>query len=130
MPEHLIVMDMQEKFLADKPDDSLQRAIATINSMINDFRARGLKITFTELDPQRYGPTIQQLQADPSNTIIKDDSDLFSADAFLARLENTDTLVFTGCNLEFCIALSVESAIAKNLNVVVVHNAVLFIIKS
>jgi nicotinamidase-related amidase len=123
--EHLVVSDMQTKFINEDSVFDLELKKNILKKIILDFRARHIPITYTFFWPEiKFGPIIPDLQPmDYSEIVSKENTSAFSSFGFIQRINDANLLYITGCNLHACIKLTVEDAVKKGLDVVVFDNA-------
>jgi nicotinamidase-related amidase len=124
--EHLVVMDMQDYFLKDKPSDEVAFVIAQINDIIYSFREFGLPITFCVADPLYFGHTSEAIDCRDGDIVIpKAQNNAFTSHAFVRRVEQSRRLVITGCKLEFCVRETAAHAVNLGFEVIIPKDAVL-----
>ena len=128
----ILVVDMQVGLLEGEPKHDLHGVMERINRLTAKVRDQSGTVIFVQhcgckgddFEPQTYGwEILPELLRDPADVVVwKDLNDPFAGTGLQARLEEIapDRLLITGWATDFCVDLTVRSAVANHHNVVVV----------
>lgn len=130
----LLVIDMQDYFLADKKTDDLERKLAVQAAMINSFRAQNRLTVYTVMFPKDPDLESNGIPSQISPKSVDEIVPKFYSDCF----KNTELehhlkgyhLHVVGCNAESCVKETVDSALLLGYQVTVYKNAILAIYSS
>ena len=124
--ERLVVIDMQEGFLENKPRKDVESVVTVIENLVAWARKSNIPITFTMFPEDRYGALVSQMSPKSGEIITKNDSSAFSSPEFCQKMQGAWKLYVTGANVHACVGLTVKEAAKRNLEVVVFRNATLY----
>ncbi len=132
--EALIVIDMQKGSFRDTVRHDADGVVARINGVAEDFRQRGDAVVFIQHDGSREGEFVPgtddwkllpSLIVRPGDAVIaKRYNDAFIETAledYLARA-GIRTLYIAGCATDFCVNATVQSAVRKSYDVVILRD--------
>lgn len=125
MAEHLVVMDMQEKFMEYREPEDVAAAVLVIQGLITLFRAQEKNIVYPMFPENRFGKILNALAPRPEEIMEKEESDAYICTDFSKRIPDRSVIHMTGCNLDVCVRLTVESALRHHCKVVVHKDGVL-----
>jgi nicotinamidase-related amidase len=119
--QHIVVVDMQSKFLTDKKPEDLAQKTRVICDILTQCENLSIPVTYTMFPEERFGAIIDEIKPyDLSHIVVKTDSDAFLCPEFKAKVRSSHILYFVGCNLDVCVLLTAQSAVRYG------HKAVLF----
>ena len=129
MKEHLVILDMQENFLKNKPSELVKKATSSICKLVDESRRVLRPVTFTLYLGGMFGGgrIIPELwhQARQEEIITKTRNSAFRSPQFVQRVSGSDLLYIVGCNLEFCIIETIKDGLESGMEIVAYKNAIL-----
>jgi nicotinamidase-related amidase len=124
--QHVIIIDMQQKFLTDKKPEDVANKTHVIYDILTQCEKLHIPVTYAMCPEDDFGPIIDEIKPyDLSHIVVKTESDAFSSSEFRNRIRFARTLYFAGCNLDVCVKLTVESAIRRGYKAVLFKDALL-----
>lgn len=122
---HLVVIDLQDSFMWHKDPIQVERALQVTLAMIEVARLAEIPITFIMYSQQ--GELLPGLEPKGKleKIVVKNNDDAFSKRGFARRVARAQFLHLAGCNLEFCVRKTVDSAVKRKHKVVLYRNALL-----
>ena len=124
--EHLLVIDMQTGFMADKVTPQERSATLVINSLEARARRLGIPVTYSVQSSDKYGFLIPQMNpASPDEIVDTQYNDAFTSPVFADRVNQSGPLAICGRNLEFCVLATAVSAVQNGYHTWVVKDAVI-----
>lgn len=123
--EHLVIIDMQQKFMEGKNEQKIATALLTIQHLVTHCRSLAIPITFTLFPEKEFGHLLPELIAYEEEIVTKQGSDAFLSNAFRERVNKSEILHIAGCNLDVCVRLTVESGVNYGKHLVVYKNGIL-----
>lgn len=123
----LLVLDMQEPFLKAMPDR--EALIIRTTFAISAARLLGIRVFFTEQNPDKLGPTHPELlsRAGQVNTVFaKDTFGALDAPGLTETLTQTETthLLLSGLEVPVCIYQTALQALEMEVGVTILYDAV------
>ncbi|WP_338236696.1 cysteine hydrolase family protein [Persicobacter diffluens] len=131
--EALIIIDMQKgSFTPETPRYAADQVVARINSLSKRFNALAWPVIFIQHDGSREGgffpeteawEILDSLDRKASDLLVsKQANDMFYKTDLREILDRKDikTIYVTGCATDYCVEASVQSALVKDYQVVVV----------
>lgn len=132
----LLIIDMQKgSFTAATPRHDTAGVVSRINDLANIFRAQNLPVIFIQHDgskEQAFIPhteeweLLDELERSPSDLIIsKTANDAFYQSDLAESLEENGIteLLITGCATDFCVESTIQSALVREYQIIVVRDA-------
>lgn len=132
----LLIIDMQKgSFTRSSPRFGAEKVVERINSLIKLFRQSGFPVFFIQHNGARENTFIPNtsewellsgLDVESDSVFIeKQANDCFYESLLSQKLKelNIDELFVTGCATDFCVEATVQSALAKNYNIIVARDA-------
>lgn len=133
--EVLLVIDMQQgSFTSKTPRFDTEGVVNRINELAQIFREQGLAVIFIQHDGTQmneYIPNtpewalLSTLTVSPADMMIgKYANDVFYNSQLQSKLAalKANKLYITGCATDFCVEATIQSALAKDYNIVVVED--------
>lgn len=133
--EALLIIDMQQgSFTSKTPRFDTEGVVNRINELAQIFREAGLPVIFIRHDGTKMNEFIPNTKEwELLNTLVMEPTDIFinkyANDVFYnSQLQskltglNVTTLYITGCATDFCIESTIQSALTKDFNIVVVED--------
>lgn len=133
--EALLIIDMQQgSFTSKTPRFDTEGVVNRINELAQIFREAGLPVIFIRHDGTKMNEFIPNTKEwELLNTLVTEPTDIFinkyANDVFYnSQLQskltglNVTTLYITGCATDFCIESTIQSALTKDFNIVVVED--------
>ncbi|WP_205660298.1 isochorismatase family protein [Cognatitamlana onchidii] len=131
----LLVIDMQKgSFTPKTPRYDTAGVVSRMNKLAHLFNRKGLPVIYIQHDGTRDNNFLPHTEAwelldtldvpGDAYRIDKYANDVFYKSKLKATLDslNVDALVITGCATDFCVAATIQSAIAKDYDITVVAN--------
>lgn len=135
MTKALLIIDMQKgSFTKATPRFDADGVVNRINKLCATFRSNTLPVIFIQHDGTGTGEfekntweweLLDALEVEPTDTFIdKYANDVFYNSELGERLValNVTELVITGCATDFCVASTIQSALAKDFNITVLSD--------
>ncbi len=131
----LLIIDMQKgSFTAKTPRFDTEGVVSRINILSEQFRNSNSPVIFIQHDGSSMNEFIpnttewellDELKVKKSDIFIdKYANDVFYNSLLLSRIKelNIDDLYITGCATDFCVESTIQSALTKDFNIVVVKD--------
>ena len=131
----LLIIDMQKgSFTAKTPRFDTEGVVSRINILSEQFRNSNSPVIFIQHDGSSMNEFIpnstewellDELKVKKSDVFIdKYANDVFYNSLLLSRIKelNIDDLYITGCATDFCVESTIQSALTKDFNIVVVKD--------
>lgn len=131
----LLIIDMQKGSFTDAtPRFDTEGVVSRINDLASIIRKLNLPVIFVQQDGtgsgqfEKHSSEWQNLDAlivDPNDVLIdKYANDAFYKSDLQTKLikHNINTLLITGCATDFCIEATIQSALTKEYNIIVVED--------
>mgnify|MGYP002713034778 CR=1 FL=1 len=132
----LLIIDMQKgSFTSKTPRYDTEGTVMRINKLAQIFRKRGLPVIFIQHDGTRENEFLPSSKAwELLDGLIKTSDDIYidkyANDPFyksnlgsMLKELDVEELYITGCATDFCVESTIQSALAKDYNTVVVADA-------
>ena len=129
----LLVIDMQKgSFTPATPRYDTAGVVTRINALSKHCREAGAKVIFIQHDGSRQGDFLpgavdweildELVRESSDETVAKTANDSFYDSSLLPSLEaaGIERLIITGCATDFCVEATIQSALVKGFQVVVV----------
>lgn len=131
----LFIIDMQQgSFTPETPRHDTEGTIKRINELAEIFRHKDWPVIFVQHDGSKEGvfiPNSEDWKILPDLMVCDQDllqskiaNDIFYQTDLHHKLQNlgVDELFITGCATDFCVEASIQSALTKDYNIVVVKD--------
>lgn len=118
----LLVIDLQARLMPAIHGG--EGVVANARRLLEAARLMGVPGLFTEQNPGKLGPTVEELAPEPDRVVAKMTFDALRAPGLAERLPPGRTVVAIGCEAHVCVLQTVLGLLEGGRRVVVVRDAV------